>query len=166
MVFHNTTNNTHQTSVALTYLLHRNDMKLLRLWINYSKKRFHNVAWKTEYGSEALAYGHNSMNLFKYSESELGVRTPRTASVLDAENELMTDSTCSDHFQMNRPWDFLFRRWFYENTFPLLMLFLPIRPTIYSQLLESANLVCSRQECRKDHVKKTSFQATSTVIHL
>ena len=27
--------------------------------------------------------------------------------------------------------------------------FLPIRPTIYNQPLESANLVCSNQECRK-----------------
>ena len=49
-------------------------------------------------------------NLAKSSESELGVRTPRSASVLDAENEVMAGSTCSDHFQMNRPWDFLIRR--------------------------------------------------------
>ena len=52
----------------------------------------------------------SDMNFFKSSESELGVQTPRTASVLDVENKVMTSSTSFDHFQMNHPWDFLIRR--------------------------------------------------------
>ena len=49
-----------------------------------------------------------SIKFTKYSESELGVRTPETASVLDAENVMMTGLTCYGQFQMNRSWDFLF----------------------------------------------------------
>lgn len=64
---------------------------------------------------------YDTVNFSKYSGSELGVRTPGSASVLDAENEVMADSTCSSHFQKNRPWDFLFRIWIYKNTFSLPM---------------------------------------------
>ena len=37
--------------------------------------------------------------------------------------------TCSDHFGMNRPWDFLIRRSFYENTFPLPVLIVYVAPS-------------------------------------
>ena len=33
--------------------------------------------------------------------------------------KVITGLTCSDHFGMNRPWDFLIRRWFYKNVFSL-----------------------------------------------
>ena len=38
-----------------------------------------------------------------------------------SQNEGIAGLTCSDHFGMNRLWDFFIRRWFYENIFSIPM---------------------------------------------
>ena len=76
-----------------------------------------------------LDISSRSKNFAKSSESELGVRSPRSASVLESYNEMITGLTCSCHFGMNRLWDFLIRRSFYGNTFSLHVLIVYVAPS-------------------------------------
>ena len=100
------------------------------------------------------------MRFLQVSESGLGVRSRRLASVLDA------DSKSDYWFDMFRPfWDESSLGFFDQEIilifhFPTSDMVLPIRPNIYSQILESQNLVCSNQECRK-HRPKTYGQSAA-----
>ena len=103
------------------------------------------------------------MRFLQVSESGLGVRSRRSASVLDADNK-------SDYwFDMFRPfWDESSLGFFDQEIilifhFPTSDMVLPIRPNIYSQILESQNLVCSNQECRK-HRPKTYGQSAAQMV--
>jgi hypothetical protein len=106
----------------------------------------------------------SNMRFLQVSESGLGVRSRRSASVLDADNK-------SDYwFDMFRPfWDESSLGFFEQEIilifhFPTSDMVLPIRPNIYSQILESQNLVCSNQECRKHRRKPYGQSAAPKVL--
>jgi len=122
-VFHNTTDETYQINVTGTHVLHKDYIKLLSCDKTISLEIIIQCQANGWIRLRDALHDYNIKKIYKYSESELGVRTPETASVLDAENVMMTGLTCYGQFQMNRSRDFLFMRWFYENIFLLLMFF-------------------------------------------
>ena len=71
-----------------------------------------------------------------------------SASVLNASNEVIVGSTWYHHFWNNHSWDFLSEDDLTKIFSPQIRI-LSTRYHIYSQLLESWNLVCSNQERRK-----------------
>ena len=105
-VFHNTTDETHQISVTGTHLLHKNYIKLLSCDKTISLEIIIQCQANGWIRLRDALHDYNIKKIYKYSESELGVRTPETASVLDVENVMMTDLTCYGQFQMNRSWIF------------------------------------------------------------
>ena len=134
----------------------------VRVWSPESEIK-HEIFISTRSPGLESGVGEPTYDFYKYSESGLEVWSRRSALVLYADNK-------SDYwFDMFRPfWDesslgFFDQEMILQKRFLTSDMVLPIRPNIYSQLLESQNLVCSNQECRK-HRPKTYGQSAAQMV--